>query len=418
MGIDNWEKVRLGDICEVIGGYAFKSKDFTDSGIPVIKIKNIQPPIIDIKDVEYVGEEFLELKKQFCLSYNDILISLTGSSLNQINSLVGKIGRVKVFQPLLLNQRVGKFNIKDETIINKNFLYYTVSMKDFQYNLALGSTGSANQANISPKQIEDVIINLPPLETQEKIANILSSLDDKIENNKRTAEKLEEIAQTLFNRWFVEFNFPNENGKPYKDNGGEMVESELGLIPVTFKVSNLGDVFDNMREKVGNEEVPVLSAVSTGELLYSEEHFEKRVFSKEISKYLVVEKNNFAYNPSRINIGSLGENLTGKKCCVSPIYIVISCNKSYNVFFRFFFKSNRFKKEVLTRASGSVRQTLNFKEFSKIQVVYPCENTIIQYNYIYSDIYNNLIFIENEIQQLKTLRDTLLPKLMSGEMEV
>src|SRR5699024_8577850 len=97
------------------------------------------------------------------------------------------------------------------------------------------STGTA-QPQLPIKDIKKLELIVPPLEEQEKIANILSSLDDKIELNNDMNKTLEEMAQSIFKRWFVDFEFPNEDGEPYKSSGGEMVDSELGMIPKGWEV--------------------------------------------------------------------------------------------------------------------------------------------------------------------------------------
>ena len=103
------------------------------------------------------------------------------------------------------------------------------------------STGSA-QPQLPIRDIKKLNLILPPYNEQIAIADILSSLDEKIELNNQMNETLEEMAQALFRRWFIDFEFPNEEGKPYKSSGGEMIESELGMIPSVFKVSDFGDI--------------------------------------------------------------------------------------------------------------------------------------------------------------------------------
>lgn len=227
----DWDVAKLGDVADVLSGFAFKSKDFIDNGVPVIKIKNIVPPYVTKDDAVYVSQELYESSEKYQLNYNDILISMTGSNYNQLSSAVGKVGRVRLKdEPMLLNQRVGKI-ITNEKKCDKEFLYYNISTMETRYRLALSAGGSANQANVSPKQIKSLIIPYPPLDEQKAIAHILSTLDDKIEVNNQINKTLENMAQAIFKQWFVDFEFPNEDGEPYRSSGGEMVESELGMIP-------------------------------------------------------------------------------------------------------------------------------------------------------------------------------------------
>jgi len=190
MSFNEWNEVELGKVANVLSGYAFKSKDFCDNGVPVIRIKNIIPPYVNLDEVQYVSNELSEDKSRYKLKYNDILISLTGSNVNQFASAVGKVGRIKINKPMLLNQRVGKFEILNDNIYNMDFLYYLISTEEMHYRLAINASGAANQANISPTMIKNVKLPYPPIDVQKVIAATLSCLDDKIELNKRINDNL------------------------------------------------------------------------------------------------------------------------------------------------------------------------------------------------------------------------------------
>ena len=272
------------------------------------------------------------------------------------------------------------------------------------------SQGGGTRNALTKKMIEDFVVKLPNIKIQHKIANILSSLDDKIEVNRRINEQLEELAGALFKSWFVDF-------EPFKD--GEFVDSELGMIPKGWKVGTLGDITTEQKNKVGNRtDVKVLSPITTGELVLSEDFFTKQVFSKSIAKYLIVKPKDFAYNPARVNIGSLGMNEFKFDGCVSPVYVVFRCNKGYDYFFDLYRNRQSFKDEVLSRSIGGVRQTLSYKDFAMISLVYPPVNIVNAFNETYIKIKNLILHNQQEITYLTTLRDTLLPKLMSGEIDV
>ena len=189
-------------------------------------------------------------------------------------------------------------------------------------------------------------------------------------------------------------------------------------MPNDWKIVELGDVTVNKRNRIENNTYPVFSAVNTGKLILSDDYFNKRVYSKDISKYLIVNEWDFAYNPARINIGSIGINDFGYVGCVSPVYVVFSVQEEYHSFFRFYFKTDVFKEESKTRASGSVRQNLNYGDFSLIQFVYPDFKTAKKFDDIWKSYLSTITKINLENQKLAEIRDTLLPKLMSGEIDV
>lgn len=192
---------RLGDVAKVRSGFAFKSSDMGDRGCPVIKIKNIKPPDVDVADVQRVplsvitGNPRIE---KFRLMKGDVLIAMTGAT-------VGKVGRMpEVTEDHYLNQRVGKVFVHDSENAHLDYIYYVLSQDGYVDQMFGLADGSA-QANISGTQIEHIEIPLPPLPEQKAIAHILGTLDDKIELNRKRNETLEAMARALFKDWFVDF---------------------------------------------------------------------------------------------------------------------------------------------------------------------------------------------------------------------
>lgn len=267
------------------------------------------------------------------------------------------------------------------------------------------------------------------------------------------SKMLEAMAEALFKSWFVDFEPVRakiaaiENGKDpelaaimsisgktevqlaemktfYPDAYSElahtaslfpsvMVESEQGKIPEGWQAVQLKDVTTQITARIGERKCQVLSAVNSGELVLSVEHFNKQVFSKETNKYILVKPNTYAYNPSRINIGSLGRNKFDFAGCVSPIYVVFSVAEEYISFFDQFFASQTFKDEVLLRASGSVRQALNYSDFGQIALQYPPLPIMQAFNTKIDIISQKLSVLSAEIQTLSNLRDNHLTEFFS-----
>ena len=297
------------------------------------------------------------------------------------------------------------WSIINDSIANPLFVYYSICKKDF----ASLNVGSAVPSLTVPV-IEDIDILLPSKATQDKVVSVLKSLDDKIELNRHINDNLEQQAQALFKSWFVDF-------EPFKK--GKFIDSELGMIPEGWQVEELGNITNSITEKVGKRtDIKVLSPVNTGDLLLSEEYFTKQVYSKNLAKYIMVAPNDFAYNPARINIGSIGMNTFDFSGCVSPVYIVFRCEKEYHHFFNIFKATKNFKEEVNTRAIGGVRQTLSYKDFSLIKIVYPPKEVVERFNKIYRRIMTLIKKNVLENKRLHQTRDTLLPKLMSGNLKI
>ena len=293
----------------------------------------------------------------------------------------------------------------DKGICNAKWFYYNHLLN----NLSFLNSGSS-QPQITIDSLSKYLIHIPPIIIQRKIAGILSALDAKIENNNKINANLEAQAQALFKSWFVDFT-------PFKDQ--PFVDSELGPIPQGWKVGKLGDIALQSTEKVlTRNDVKVLSPITTGKLVLSEEYFTKQVFSKSIRNYKIVKQGAFAYNPARVNIGSLGMNEFKFDGCVSPVYVVFECLKGYSFFFDLFRKTEFFKQAVISFAIGGVRQTLNYSDFALIDATIPPLNIVQSFNEIYLHLKKKISINEEENQRLAALRDTLLPKLMSGEIKL
>ena len=178
--------------------------------------------------------------------------------------------------PLTTNQACCNLTI-DSTKADYRFVYYALC-NDYAFLSSLANGGA--QQNLNAQQIKEFEIPSPSLGEQKRIADILSSIDDKIELNRRINDNLEQQAQALFKAWFVDF-------EPFKD--GEFVDSELGRIPEGWKVTELGKVTKQITERVGQRtDIKVLSPITTGELVLSEDYFTKQVFSESTAKYIVV----------------------------------------------------------------------------------------------------------------------------------
>ncbi len=311
------------------------------------------------------------------------------------------------------------------------FLYYLLSQNAFFDYVMLGAKGTKMPRG-DRKQILQWPLSLPSMKEQRVISSFLKSLDDKIEVNRRINDNftlslllltcfvlwllklrndnLLKQARALYKSWFVDF-------EPFKN--GEFEDSELGMIPRGWSVKQLGEITTQVNEKVKERvDVKVLSPITTGELVLSEEYFTKQVFSESISKYIVVKPTYFAYNPARVNIGSLGMNEYGFDGCVSPVYVVFRCEDDYQYFFDLFRRTETFKEEVKARAIGGVRQSLTYKDFSLIKVVYPPIDVIHSFNQVYSRILAKTKHNNVETTRLASIRDTLLPKLISGELKI
>ena len=396
--MEEWKEYRLSELCDILSGGTPKTTEskYWGGGIPWLSVKdfgNVDKYVYTTeKTITNVGFEHCPSKM---LQKDDIIISARGT--------VGAIAMIS--SSMSFNQSC--FGLRGNDLVDKHFLYYLIHTKVRE--LRSNSHGSVFDT-ITRNTFDNIICNIPSKVIQHKIATILSFLDDKIELNRKINSNLEEQAKALFKSWFIDF-------EPFKD--GKFLDSELGKIPEGWKVTTIGDVTDNIKEKVGDRDnIKVLSPITSGQLVLSEDYFSKQVFSNSIAKYIVVKHNDFAYNPARINIGSIGMNELDFDGCVSPVYVVFRCQKGYEYFFDLYRRTTFFTEEVKKRAIGGVRQTLSYKDLSLIQLVYPPKKVIDVFNSIYISLLHSIHSNDVSNRKLEVLRDTLLPRLMSGDIEV
>lgn len=395
-----WKTIRISDLGKIVTGKTPKTSIPQNYGgtIPFLTPSDNLDYKTVLNTAKTLSESGVAEVKNCLLPANSICVSCIGSDLGKVVMTNRETITNQQFNSIIPNQKYCP-----------DFIYYLMIIVGKELNF-LSKTSTAIPI-INKTTFSNFEVYVPDdLSTQRRIAGILGSLDDKIELNRRINANLEAQAQALFRSWFVDF-------EPFRD--GPFVDSELGKIPQGWKVAELGDVTKQQTEKVGPQKtVKVLSPITTGELVLSEEYFTKQVFSESIAKYIIVKPDQFAYNPARINIGSIGRNTFEFDGCVSPVYVVFECEKGYHYFFDFFRKTDAFKQEVISRAIGGVRQTLGYKDFALIKVIYPPQNVVLEFNRIYT----NLLNLQNhnilEIKTLSALRDTLLPKLMAGEIKI
>ena len=355
-------------------------------------------------------------------SYDDIYISrgernISSEGLNNSSAkLVPKntvlmtsrapIGYIAIANNELSTNQGFKSLICNEKICHYKYFYYWLKLNiKYIINNSNGSTFK----EISGGTFKNLELSLPSLNEQKAISSVLWTIDEKISVLKRINKNLEEQIETIYNSFFVYYDdFSKE----------ELEECEIGLIPKDWELMSLGEVTTKIKEKVGSDDYKVFSAVNTGNLILSEEYFDKQVYSKNIEKYIVVKQKEFAYNPARINIGSIGRNDFNYDGCVSPVYVAFKVEEGYENFINMYIKSNRFNQWVVTLSSGSVRQTLNYADFSIIKIAYPPKDLVNKFNKVYDNYYEVINYNNSVISNLENIRDTLLPKLMSGEIDV
>lgn len=194
-----YEKRRIGDFGKFQGGFAFKSQDFVDSGIKLVQIANVNKDTLDWNEYNQLPEEYINRYKDFSLNVGDVVMAMTRPIIKSLNEV--KIAYVSESDvPCLLNQRVGRF-LLDETKISKNYLTYCCKTEDFK-NYVEKMSGNSLQPNISSKQVEDYMIEIPDMEEQNKFSDIVKQIDKQKFEIENSLKEMQELYEALMERYF------------------------------------------------------------------------------------------------------------------------------------------------------------------------------------------------------------------------
>ena len=204
--MSEWSSATVGDLFELATGYAFKSADFKRSGVPVIKIKNVKAGRFSKQGLSYVDARFLHERSDKIAQEYDLLISMSGNRHDgSPETWVGKVCLFSESAAFLINQRVAALRLKKDKLADVRFFGFLLSSMHYQERFIAIATSSGGQANLSPDQILGEPVYYPDLVNQRRIGDLLGSLDDKIDLNRRMNETLEAMARAIFKDWFVDF---------------------------------------------------------------------------------------------------------------------------------------------------------------------------------------------------------------------
>lgn len=403
-----WKEVRLGDVCNIITGFPFPGKKYSKEGIRVVRGDNVTIGNLrwDTEKDKRWNEPF-DKTEYYSLQANDIVIGMDGSRVGKNKA------RIKEEDlPLLLAQRVAC--VRHNELAEQDYLYYNIFSKKFIDYVNSIHTGSAIP-HISQKQIEDYMILLPDLETQRRIASILSSLDRKIELNNKINADLEEMAQAIFKNWFVDF-------EPFKD--GKFVDSELGMIPEGWKVGCLGDMGNIVCGKTPSKtnsnyyggDIPFIKIPDMHGNVFVESSEDRLT---ELGSLSQIKKLILPYSLMVSCIATVGlVSINTKPSHTNQqINTVIPHNKSALFYLYQHMKNNEEFLKNMGRG-GTTTLNVNTRSFSNIRLLIPSEIALEQFHRVVEGLFKKIELNLHESRTLSTLRDTLLPRLMSGELEV
>ena len=407
MSFSEWREVKLEDIIEIEMGQSPKSEFYnqTGEGLPFLQGNRTFGD-----KYPYFDTYCTENKK--IANKNDVIMSVRAP-----------VGDLNIAQTQIsLGRGVCAMRLKGEQ--NSNYLFYLMkhNIKEM-INRESGTVfGSVNKKDILGL---DVKITNNKLE-QKAIAHILSTLDEKIEVNNQINKTLENMAQAIFKQWFVDFEFPNEDGEPYKSSGGEMVESELGMIPKGWEVSTLKDVINiiDNRGKTPPQEpnktiYPIIDVKAlSGDIRVIDYNNCMKYVSKETYENWFRSGHPSQGDILLSTVGSLAELkiFMGNTGCIAQNVVALRAINISNLYLFELLKN--IKNDLVSYNIGSVQPSIKVTHIVKHKILIPNNIIAEKFHHFIHKITNKIFVKHNENVLLTSMRDSLIPKLMSGEIRV
>jgi type I restriction enzyme S subunit len=383
----DWRECKLSDIAEIIAGYAFKSDHFGDVGFRVVKIKDIKPPIVDIENSDRVDLACYSFEKltKYKIEKGDFVVAMTGAT-------IGKVGKVVSKDEAFINQRVAKISpLKN---VDKNFIYYSLVDDSFGQFIQNNIDSHSAQENISGTSIGRYPILLPPLPEQKAIAEVLTSLDDKIDLLSKQNKTLEQLAETLFRQHFI---------VGAQDDWKEgNVTDEFSL---TMGQSPSGNSFNE--EGFG---IPMFQGNADFEFRFPN----KRIYTTEPKKF--AEKYDTLISV-RAPVGE--QNMASERCCIGRGVAAFRYKNEQNFYSYTYFKMKSLMEEIKQfNQTGTVFGSISKTDFENLKITIPSFEEVSNFQEKIFPIDSKIITNCGQIKTLEKLRDQLLPKLMSGEIRI
>jgi type I restriction enzyme S subunit len=417
---NEWDIISFdNDGLEIIDGdrgenYPKNDELFTSGDCLFLNARNFEHDEFCFDEAQFISKEKDNRLRKGKLVRGDFVLTTRGT--------VGSIayyGEDVPFDHLRINSGMVILRI-DPTFFDPVYFYQFLKSKCFKDQIIKFVSGTA-QPQLPIRDLKQMSIIAPSLPEQKNIGRVLNALDQKIRFLRNQNNLYKKMSQALFARWFFEYEFPDGKGNPYSSSRGKMVDSESGDIPEGWLVCKFGDILERLSDRIGRDDQSkyvVLSAVKTGDLVLSEEYFSKQVFSKDISKYIKLQKDDFAYNPARINIGSIGKLEADIQGAVSPVYVAFRAKDNFTHFVSFLIKTQKTRRHIDYFANGSVRQSLSYDDFAFMDIVKPPEDVLKAFNETYECISKRIRVNNQQIDTLSKMLDTLMPKLLTGEIRV
>ncbi|MGP1386906.1 MAG: restriction endonuclease subunit S [Thainema sp.] len=417
----DWDVKPLKSLCTKIGSGATPrgGKDvYLDERVShaLIRSQHVFDHYFDETGLVYISEEHVQELRNVEVQSQDLLLNITGDGITFSRACMVP-DRIL---PACVNQHVSIIRT-DPNICLPGYLLGYLTLPGIKTYIESFNSGGSRRA-ITKGNIESFEIPLPPLNVQKEIAQTIQSLNSKIENLCRQNETLDAIAHSLFKHWFVDFEFPNADGKPYKSSGGEMEPSEIGEIPTGWHVGNLGDVVKVNAESISkgftHKEIEYvdISSVGVGVLEGTTSYQLKKAPSRARR---LVKHGDVIWSGVRPNRKSyLFISHPPDHLVVSTGFITLTPDLIPSSYLYSWVTTDSFVEYLTFNASGSAYPAVKAEHFEIAAILLPDKFTLSRFHVLVDPMREKIHQNSRQVQILTQTRDVLLPKLMSGKLRI
>lgn len=383
-----WKVVRLGDVCDFYKGKGISKDDISENGIFCIRYGELYTTYSEKIDKIY-SKTNLNTDELFLSKCNDIIIPCSGETAQDI----AKASCV-LLDGIALG---GDLNVL-RTLENGIFLSYylnVIAKKDIA-KIAQG----VSIVHLYASELKNLKIKIPPVDEQKKIVEILSTWDEAINLTINLIESKKQFKKALMqNLLTAKIRFPQFKGE--------------------WKEIKLGNFLEEKSERNTKNIDLILSVTNKFGFVTQVEYFDKSVASDNTANYKIVRKGNFAYNPSRINVGSIALLESYEIGILSPMYVVFECLKNLdNRFLKFWFQSHSFMGNLFKYLAGSVRESLNFNDMKTISIKLPNLKEQQKIVEVLTACDDEINLLNLKLENLKKQKQGLMQKLLSGKVRI
>lgn len=437
----NWELKLVEEIDFFIGDGNYSSKypkssEFASSGVPFFSAADIQNGRLSLANVRYISKELHSSLKKGHLKKDDVLLVTRGNGCGSTALVDAQFENANINAQLVL--------IREGTEVNGRYLYYYLTHFYLTGQMNGFVTGSA-QPQMPIKSIKKIPIKFPSLPTQKKIAHILSTLDDKMELNRKMNQTLENMASAIFKSWFVDFDPVHAKANCEDEAELENIAKELGmskaildLFPSEFEESELGMIPKGWEATELSQVCKIQSGYAfksawwqdTGIKVIKIKNIDgNRVNTSDcecVSEEIATKNSNF-----KLSSGDLLIAMTG--ATVGKVGVIYTSDEEYllnqrvgrfqpiryyDEYVKIFASSSKFFESIQGQAQGSAQPNISAREIESVKIVKPNDEIMKVFSLLLNPFFSKILEHQGEIQTLEKTRDTLLPKLLSGEIEV